>query len=170
MNERDGLEPFEDEGPTERIEASLRKLREWLTRNDWSFEDAEDGAYIRTGVQGRHSRFRIILGIRGDGPTFLCFGLFDFSVPAPRRPACAELINRINYTSLLGAFEMDAEDGELRFRLTFPLDGAELCDEQIERALVVAAMMADRFYPAWMSLIHAGLSPTAALDTVDAVN
>ena len=170
MNERDGIEPFEDGASSDRIEGFLVKIRDWLTRNDWTFENAEDASYIRTGVQGKHARFRIVLGVRGEGPTFLCFALYDFNVPSPRRPAAADLVNRINYTSLVGNFEMDFDDGELRYRVTFPLDGGELADDQVERCLVVAAMMADRFYPAWMSLIHAGLPPGAALDTIDAVN
>ena len=167
------MEPFDNVEPeidTERIEATLVRIREWLGRNDWSFDEAEEGSYLRTGVQGKNSRFRVVLGVRGDGPTFLCFSLYDFSVPPARRLACADLLNRVNYTSLLGCFEMDVEDGELRFRVTFPLDESEISDSQIERSLVVSAMMADRYYPAFMSLIHAGLAPEAALETIDSVN
>lgn len=166
----DAFDNVDPEPDSEKIEATLVRIRDWLGRNDWSFDEAEEGSYIRTGVQGRNARFRVVLGVRGEGPTFLCFSLYDFTVPGPRRAACADLVNRINYTSLLGCFEMDVDDGELRFRVTFPLDESEISDSQIERSLVVAAMMADRYYPAFMSLIHAAMAPEAALETIDSVN
>ncbi len=169
----DEISDFDSPDPglaSERIEAALGRLRDWLGKNDWNFDEADDGTYLRTGVQGANARFRIVLGVRGGGPSFLCFALYDFTVPAPRRPLCADLINRINYEALLGNFEMDVDDGELRFRVTFPLDEAEISDAQIERAIVVASMMADRNYPAFLGLIHAGLDPKAALESIDRIN
>jgi len=166
----DPFESLEGEGSSEKIESTLGRIRDWLGRNDWFFDEADEGTYLRTGVQGKNARFRIVLGVRGDGPTFLCFALYDFTVPRSLRAGCADLVNQINYTSLLGCFEMDQDDGELRFRLTYPLDEAEITDAQLERTLVVAAMMADRYYPAFMSLIHAALPPSEALQSIDRVN
>jgi len=163
------MQSFE-ELQSERVESTLTRLRDWLTEHDWCFEELEDEGYIRTTVQGENARFRMVLGARGDGPTFLCFALYDFSVPKERRESVCALINLVNYTILLGCFEMDQEDGELRYRLTFPLDGVEIADRQIERSVVVAAMMADRFYPAFMALLYGGRSPDQALDSVDRPN
>lgn len=170
MNEHD---PFDDSAPDEHaevIEATLDRIRDWLRANDWRFDDVAESNCIRTGVQGKHARFRLVLGVRGEGPCFLVFALYDFTVPPTRLAPCADLLNRINFVSLVGCFEMDPEDGELRYRVTIPMEEAELSEGQIERAIVVSASMVDRWYPSFMALLHGGLPPPDAFAAVDRVH
>jgi hypothetical protein len=170
MNEHDPFDESASEEHPEVVDATLDRVRDWLRANEWTFDDVPDASCIRTGVQGKHARYRLVLGVRGEGPCFLVFGLYDFVVPSTRLASCADLVNRINFVSLVGCFEMDPDDGELRYRVTIPMEDAELSDGQIERSILVSASMADRWYPAFLALIHGGLSPSDAFESADRVH
>lgn len=67
-------------------------------------------------------------------------------VAPERRPALAEWLVHENYDIVVGAFEMDVEDGEVRFRTAIDTTGDRLSDALFERLLVAnLAEMSARF-------------------------
>jgi hypothetical protein len=48
-------------------------------------------------------------------------GQFQIKAPEPMRPACAELLTRINARLGLGHFDLDFNEGEIAFRTVVPV-------------------------------------------------
>jgi len=61
--------------------------------------------------------------------------LFPALAPAKKRTACAELLTRINYDLLHGCFEMDFEDGEIRFRTSIGALDLPIAPKQVEHLI-----------------------------------
>jgi hypothetical protein len=119
-------------------------------------------AFIRTGPLG--SRLLMLEGNR-----FLkVFVLIPIFVPEYRRFAMSEALSRANFSLNTGAFEMDWEDGELRFRSAMPVLDAEPTDEQL-RCLVVAAWnTAARYMTALVDVTFTDIDPEMALHRAEA--
>ena len=66
--------------------------------------------------------------LKGGGPIFVYDSLCLERVAANRRMAVAEYITRVNGRMLVGAFELDWEEGECRFRTSIDLQGQPLND------------------------------------------
>ena len=66
-----------------------------------------------------------------------------------------EVLNVINWKLLVGNFEMDPEDGEIRFRATMPLHGTLPTESQVD-CLLKGGVYAVRQYG--LALIEAGLT------------
>ncbi len=79
------------------------------------------------------------------------------------RLSVSELITRANYKMLLGKFEMDLSDGEIRFHVTHLIDGSIFTAETVERLYMAALFTMDRYFPALMQHIHAGYTPEDAV-------
>ena len=57
----------------------------------------------------------------------------------------AELITRINFGLLIGSFEMDWSDGELRIRTAMPLEEGDFTDKQLEHLFYGNLALANRY-------------------------
>jgi hypothetical protein len=89
-------------------------------------------------------------------------------VPENRRAAMAETLLRINYQLRLGTFEMDFDDGELRFRVALVL-GEHVPDrEEVGRWLLLVSAMVDGFFPVFAAVMYGTLSPRQAVEQGEA--
>jgi hypothetical protein len=86
-----------------------------------------------------------------------------FRVRKELRSSVAELIARANFGMLDGKFEIDMNDGEIRFHLVHALGDGELSVEMVERLYNSCVFTLDRYIPAFMQHIHAGYTPEDAI-------
>ncbi len=83
------------------------------------------------------------------------------------RPAAMEFITRANYGLVMGNFEMDAKDGEIRYHVSHLMEDGILTDETIRRLFGTAMGTADRYFPALMRVLFAGETPEDAVDLAE---
>lgn len=120
------------------------------------------------------------LGFSGDNGNFLCFARADeeehravflalapFTVAPDRRADMAMLLTRANFGLPEGCFELDLDDGELRFRTA-----AHFADGPIEPSVLAASMwgavaVMDRYLPALMATAQQGLAAEKAIALVE---
>jgi len=78
------------------------------------------------------------------------------------RPVVADYLMRCNYGLIVGAFETDLNDGELRFHITHIIENESLSDDVIGRCFSTGMHMLDRYFPSLMSVCYGGVSPSQA--------
>jgi hypothetical protein len=93
---------------------------------------------------------------------FLLYSICAVDVPADRRPAVAELITRINFGLVSGNFEMDWEDGEVRFRTGIELTGISPTIELIAALVQPNLTAVNRYLPALLMVIRNEADPVTA--------
>ena len=95
--------------------------REFLTDAGLHAEAVDDSIYIHTGdPAGRWTaRLQLAQGC------FVCTSSFPVNVPADRRRAVADLLARLTWGLLIGNWEMDPFDGEVRYRTSVPARSCE---------------------------------------------
>lgn len=86
-----------------------------------------------------------------------------FRIRKELRSSVAELIARANFGMLDGKFEIDMNDGEVRFHLVHFLGDGELSTKMVERLYRSCVFTLDRYIPAFMQHIHAGFTPEDAV-------
>jgi hypothetical protein len=79
----------------------------------------------------------------------------------------AEFILRANYGASIGCFEMDVDDGEIRYRT-----GLDVTDTQVEatmlRNIVLAnLLMMDTYLPGILAVVHGGVAPHVAIQKIE---
>lgn len=119
-------------------------------------------AFVRTGLLG--SRLLLTQG-HGFLKTVLLIPIFT---PDYRRFAMAEALSRANFSLNTGTFEMDWEDGELRFRASIPVLDGELTDEQLRCLVLVAWNTAARYTTALAEVAFTDIDPEIAIDRAEA--
>jgi hypothetical protein len=132
---------------------------------DWAHErSAEDE--LTAAVAGSWCDYRISINWAGDLEVLHMASAFDLKVPPARLNEIYRLIALINEQLWLGHFDIWREEGNLLFRNSLMLNGAEPTVQQCE-ALVHAALTAcERYYQAFQFVIWAGKSANDALASI----
>ena len=145
----------------------LASLIEFLEDKSLSYDHDEDAQVVRLGVEAANLRWRCF-ACEDDSGRFVFVSLIPIKAPDARRPACAELLCRINARLGLGHFDLDFNDGEPAFRTVVPVvKRGRLPADLIEHILQGHHIVVDRFIPAISSVLFSGLPPGKALALLD---
>jgi hypothetical protein len=111
---------------------------------------------------------RIIAAVDADNGLFQVFGYSLIHVPEGARRLVAETIVRANNGLRIGKFEMDCEEGELRFQAAQILIEDRLEDDVIGRLMGTTVAMLDTYLPAVLSVIYGNETPQDAIRCAEA--
>jgi len=146
---------------------AINRFIEFFDKQGWSYHKVEDKPVIRTGFTGDNGQWQCV-AIAGPKDEHLMFlSLLPCQASRSRRKATAELLTRINYGLNQGCFEMDLDDGEIRFRTTLSLASPEAPSELVEHLVFSNLSIVDHFFATIMQVLYAGTSPKAALKKKD---
>ncbi len=134
------------------MSAQVDQLSAYLDRGTIVYDQDDDRGLFRMLFEGKHGDIRVMMVI--DETMLQVFTYPANKVPEDHRQLIAEAITRANYGLKLGNFEMDFEDGELRYQTALPLGETFPDDEIIDHVLYVGGAMVDRYLPAFLSIIY----------------
>lgn len=95
----------------------------------WNYHQSKEHPILYSGFNGKDALwdFSMIARAKGEGMFHLSVNSFIPAKASPeRRTAAAEIISRINWELTLGCFEMNHADGEIRFRTSVAIAGADI--------------------------------------------
>jgi hypothetical protein len=141
----------------------LEQVVELFRAKDWKFEVDKESDLVRTGIEGDNGHWQVMAIASDEDDAVLMLSLFPQKCPTHRRARCAELLTCINFGMMMGCFEMDYESGKIHFKATLPFARGNLNATLLENVVMVNLARMDRFLPAIMSVIYAGISPARAL-------
>jgi hypothetical protein len=131
----------------------LELTRDLLAEEGWSFEEAEDEPVLRLGFAGESGRWLLYAVADEELSQSVFYSIYPDAVPPGRRLEVAQLVSRINYDLTIGSFDLDMEEGTLRFRTSLDFEGSEP-DPTVIRTLALANVATmDQFYRAIGSVV-----------------
>lgn len=133
-----------------------------------NFETAEEHGQIRFSMNTQASpdvRFTVRLV---NPRTALFTTVLPIYVPEKSRAAVSEYITRVNYTLLLGNFQMDMSDGELSYKTVGVFEEETgLEDTVVTRLTYVGFNMFDKYMPGVFAIIYGGKTALEAFTEVE---
>ena len=149
------------------MSAAYKQLVQHLDERDVSYRADSDAEAIRVDVHGGVGTYRLVAAVDDTGELFQVWGDLPILIPAGGRVMIAEAITRANYGLRIGKFEMDFDDGELRFQIAHVLAGDVLEDSVIARLFATSLAMLDRYLPAFLSVVYGNELPEEAIQVVE---
>jgi hypothetical protein len=121
---------------------------------------------LSTPVEGANGTWVAFTNVREEQRQLLVHSVFPEDVPEDRRTEMALFVTRANFGMVIGCFELDLDDGELRFKTSIDVDGAELTDPLIDHVMLANASMMDRYVPGIRSVLD-GMPADLAIAAID---
>jgi hypothetical protein len=116
--------------------------------------DSEVIATFRMPVRGLHGEWICIVRVFPESERLLVYSILTENVPVERRPRIAELFVRINYGLVLGNFEMDWEDGEVRYKTSMDLESITPTATVVRNLIFSNFFSTDRYFDVIEEAIH----------------
>ena len=148
-------------------------VREYFDEMDWPITLAE-GALPSKDEKGILTKFH------GENGELECYGIVDEAqerfvfysecpVPAPENKlaAVAEFITRANHELVMGNFEFDYSDGEILFKTSIDVEGAELSVPLVKHVVLSNVLTLDKYLPGIMKVINTDSTPTDVLADIE---
>jgi len=126
-------------------------------------------AIFRLPIAMKNTKADCIIDIRVPDRIVAIFVLCPVNIPESARKRLTEFMTMANYGLILGNFEMDMDDGELRFKSTFLYDNDDQPVTEFNQHLFNALFMMDKYFPGIMSVLFAGLEPKIAISQINNV-
>jgi hypothetical protein len=144
---------------------------EFFGQQEWNYEQVPDMPILRMGINGKNGKWVSYAQAREEMDQVVFYSVGPVNVAEDKRAAMAELLTRVNYGLVIGNFEMDFRDGEVRYKTSIDIEGDSLSTALMRNVVFLNLQMMDRCLPAIMSVAYGGLSPAdTALQIGDSGN
>lgn len=144
-------------------------LSQFFKSADLDFDVAsDDGTVLRLPMTGVHGIWDMFVQIREEHAQVVFYSVCPFPATSGQRSAVMELITRINYGIVVGNFELDLDDGEIRYKTS--VVGEAPSGRELAAALTANATMFDAHVPALRTVSEGRASVVEALAELDATD
>ena len=145
-------------------------IERYLDSQGWNYDfDEERRFYSMRMSLSCVDSCRVIIDLKGEDTDigFLCYTVFPIRAPEERRQAIAEFLTRANYGLLNGNFELDFEDGEIRYKVMTRCGDIDYDQESMEILVDCGFAMFDRYGQALLSVLYGGMDPKTAVEQAE---
>ncbi|EGW37480.1 YbjN domain-containing protein [Desulfosporosinus sp. OT] len=134
-----------------------------LSQDGWEFDFDQKNEIIKLEISGVNTDFHVFLLVDEEQESLLCNTHIKRKIPHAKRLEVCEFMNRVNYELANGNFEMDMDNGEIRYRTFLDLADAEPSKDQIQNIVWNGIQGFDTYYPGIIKLVHWDYSAEEAM-------
>jgi hypothetical protein len=142
----------------------LSTVVQFLSEEDWNYNVFEGEDMLTLGFQGQSGSWRCLASVDEEREWLTFYSALPANVPSEKRPAIAEFVTRANFGLVLGNFELDFEDGEVRFKTSIDVEGGDLTTKMVENLIYSNVLAMDRYFPGLMAVLYGNKSAQQALE------
>jgi hypothetical protein len=139
----------------------------FFQEEEWAFNELEGGATIHAGIEGDNGQWDCFAQAREEQEQLVFYSVCPVAAPEERRPTMAEFLTRANYGLAIGNFEMDWNDGEIRYKTSIDVEGDRLSVALVGQLVYANVLAMDRYLPGIVAVIESQASPAEAIAHIE---
>jgi hypothetical protein len=128
----------------------------------WPVAEVSQESVLYLPFQGQHGQWMCYAQVRPELNQIMFYSYCPVAAPAERRAAVAELIIRINFNVAVGNFDLDYELGQIRYRTSLDLTGAQWDAALLRMLVYINVGMMDQYLPSILATCYGTAEPVAA--------
>lgn len=141
-------------------------IKHFFDTDGWKYDYDEERSIFRTGMSmGSIGKLDIMIPIRED--YYLVHAIFSSNAEESQYVRVSEYLHRANYGLNNGNFEMDFEDGEIRYKTYVNFDGLQLSEEVVRDSILIPIFMFDTYGKNLVRLMIGESDPKTLIDEVE---
>lgn len=143
-----------------------RTLERFFQEENWRVLKLADQSVLRLKFQGSQGQWDCYAQAKEAEQQVIFYSVLPVKAPGARRSAIAEFITRANYGIVLGNFEMDFSDGEIRYKTSIGIEGSFLDVALIRQLIYSNLLITDKYLPGLQAVIQ-GRSAALAITQIE---
>ena len=89
------------------------------------------------------------------------------TAPPEHRPEVMKFVTLANYGMQVGNFELDLEDGEVRFKTSVDVEGIELGEDMLRNMVELNILMMGLYYDGLIAVMRGGMTAEQAIAEIE---
>lgn len=142
-------------------------MREFFDTDDWNYTEMDDEPVLMMGFSGKNGNFHCYAKAREDQQQFLFYSVCGVKAPEDRLLKVAEFITRANYGTVIGNFELDFNDGEIRYKTAIDVEGEMLTANLARNTIYPNVITMDRYLAGLMKCIYGDEIPAVLIAEIE---
>jgi hypothetical protein len=142
-------------------------MLKFFTEDDWPITPLEGRPIIRTAFSGKNGNWACFAQAREEQFRCLFYSVCATNTPENKRMAMAEYLTRANYDLVIGNFELDFRDGEVRYKTSIDVEGDELTSALLKQMVYANVMIFDKYLPGIMKVMYTDVPPAEIVDEIE---
>lgn len=146
----------------------LDAVEGFFRRLDFKFQVNAEKGLIQMGFSGDSGTWTAVADIKEDRGILIFYSISSVKVPEKARAVAAEYLTRANYGLILGNFEMDFSDGEVRYKTSINVgQNGQLTDDLIRPMVYANFGTMDKYLLGLMGVSVGGKDPAEAIREIE---
>jgi len=141
-------------------------VRDFLKEEDWEHSPI-DAQTLAMKFAGDHGEWTCIFRVNAITEQVVFYCYCPVICPEGRRLAMMEFLTRANYGMNVGNFELDLDDGEVRFRSGLDVEGAELTSALLRNQAWSSCNILDLYLPGILEVLTGASNPLEAIEKIE---
>ena len=165
-------------------------MAEFFEKDDWPIMQIEGQTAMRMNFQGQNGLLSCVARVDEEKELILFYSYCPITAPENKRPILADFLTRANYGLYMGNFEMNFDDGQVRYKTSIGLEDNTEAEQDakieedksandaskepvqpsfglMKRLVYTNVNVMDQYMPGIMEVIYGGASPTEAIAKVE---
>ncbi|MEG4395801.1 YbjN domain-containing protein [Microcoleus sp. BROC3] len=139
----------------------------FFQQDEWPFYPVEGQPVLQTAFEGKNGKWACFARAREQQQQMVFYSMCPVNVPENKLMAVAEFLTRANSGMILGNFELDFTDGEIRYKTSIDVEGDRVSFALIKRLVYANVTMMDEYFPGIMSVIYGEVEATEAIAQIE---
>lgn len=132
-----------------------------------SFQEVEENQALVLGFKGKNGEYKSLAIAREEEHQMIFYSVCPLNATKSQLQAIAEFVIKVNHGIVIGNFELDFSDGEIRYKTSIDVEGEKLTSELIKQLVFTNVAMMDKYLPGIRSIIEDNESPDDAISQVE---
>ena len=151
---------------TAQVTSIFDAMKRFLIDDDWPITPVEDGI-VKVTFKGENGEWTCVGQAIEKNDQMLFYSIAPLSTPEDRRTEMARFLARANYGTILGNFELDLNDGEVRYKTSIDANGEELVPKLVQPIVYANVLMMDKYLPGIMAVATGNVSAEEAIVAIE---
>lgn len=132
----------------------LTTVKSFFKNENWVFEEVENQTILRMFFQGKNGEWLCLAEVKEELELFIFYSVSSTKAPEGCRESLTSLLMGINSDLAIGGFELDFQDGDIRFRSSISAKGTSLDETLIKNLVYANVLTMDKYLPKINRLIE----------------
>ncbi|OLT59690.1 YbjN domain-containing protein [Moorena bouillonii] len=131
--------------------------------DQWQFVNIPETSALRLLFRGENGQWTCYAQAREEQRQFVFYSMCPVKAPENKHLAITEFITRANYGMIMGNFEFDLDDGEIRYKTSIDVKEDNLSLALIKPIVYANVMTMDEYLPGIMAVIESEVEVKEAI-------
>lgn len=142
-------------------------VKDFLQADGWYMRVVPEESTIWARFVGDNGEWTCAALLHETQSQLVFYSFLQDAVPEDKRSHVAEFITRANYGMLIGNFEMDWVDGEVRFKTSIDVKGDELTPALVRNVVYINVLTMDHYRHGFVKVLAGAAAPVDVLSVIE---